>query len=154
MEQTPNSVRSQSVPLNGLRLLLPNTCIAEVVTHQPPEPVDDAPPWLLGTMDWRGERIPVISFEAANDAGNAEPGRGARIVVVNGLSGDDTLPFYAILAAGIPRLLTVDREQLSEDPAPAQELPLALAYVRVEGEPCVIPDQDGIEALLKNQGLG
>ncbi len=154
MEQTLSSVRCQSVPLAGLRIILPNTCIAEVVTYQPLDPIDDGPEWLLGAMDWRGERIPVISFEAANDIGVAEIAKTTRITIINGISGRPGLPFYGIVSSGIPRLLTVDRDGLLKNPEPEQELPLALEYALVGNETCIIPDQDAIEALLLKQELG
>ncbi|NOX75347.1 MAG: chemotaxis protein CheW [Gammaproteobacteria bacterium] len=154
MEQTLSSVRSQSVPLAGLRLLLPNTCIAEVVTLQPLDPVDDAPEWLLGTMDWRGERIPVISFEIANELDAAEITKTTRITIINGISGRPDIPFYGIISSGIPRLLTVDRDSLLKNPKPEQELSLALEYALLDNETCVIPNQDAIETLLLAQELG
>ena len=67
MAQAEEIVRSQIITLNGFNLVLPNTCIAEVINYIEPTPVEDAPEWFLGNILWRGITIPIVSFEEAND---------------------------------------------------------------------------------------
>ena len=59
MSNESTVIHSQLVATQTRNLLLPNTAIAEIVRYTEPQPADDAPDWLLGTMVWRGLRIPV-----------------------------------------------------------------------------------------------
>lgn len=153
MAQAELVVRSQMVPLEGMQLVMPTTCIAEIVSYQAPEPVADAPEWLLGMMDWRGLRIPLISFEAANGAAAAEASKRSRIAVLNGLNGDPELPFYGLLVQGIPRLMVLDETAISAIAEAGELPPLAIEQAQVQEQDVLIPDQDKLEAMLKAQGL-
>ena len=50
------------LPLNGIQLLLPNVCVAEIVPWRRVKVLEDAPDWCLGLLGWRGESIPVVVF--------------------------------------------------------------------------------------------
>lgn len=151
--KTDSVVRTQLVPLREMQMVLPNTCIAEVIPFQPPEPVENSPQWLLGMINWRGITIPVISFEAANGLDFVSDHQQNRIAVLNGISGNTELPFYALVVQGIPRLLTVDRTGISAISKPETKLPMALEQTQLGDENAVIPDQDKIEKMLKKQGI-
>lgn len=146
------TVRSQLIPLADMRLLLPTTCIAEIIDWQVPEPVDDAPVWWLGMLEWRGLRIPLLSFEAANDRPRGEISRRGRIAVLNGIGGDPELPFYALQLQGIPRLTLVDQANIGAVSEPEEPLPLVLEYAMLQEQEVLVPDQDKLEALLKSAG--
>ena len=147
------TVRSQLIPLEGMRLLLPTTCIAEIVDWQVVVPVDDAPEWLLGMLEWRGLRIPLLSFEAANGRPRAAVSRRGRIAVLNGLGGDPELPFYGLQLQGIPRLVQVDQANIGAISKPDESLPLVRDYAMLQEQEVLIPDLDGLEALIKSAGL-
>ncbi len=147
-EETSTVVRAQLIPLTDMNLLLPNTCIAEVIGVAEMNPVKSTPEWFLGMMDWRGVRIPVISFETMNGLPAASPTRNSRVAVLNGIRGDEKLPFYGVLAQGIPRLLALDRSAMSSLKKPAHKLTLASDQVQLGEETAVIPDQKQLETLL------
>jgi len=146
-------VRTQLVPLEGMQLVLPNTCIAEVIDFQQPEAIEDAPDWLLGFVDWRGIRIPIISFEAINGLTAGQHQKSTRIIVLNGISGNDDMCFYGVIAQGIPRLLSVNKETISSISKPETKLPFSIQQTLVDDQPAVIPDQEKIEKALKKQGV-
>ena len=79
-------VASLLVPMQQKNLLVPNVSIAEVVPRSELEQADNAPPWHLGHLHWRGERVPVISFEIANSQVRGQDVRDARIAVFNAVS--------------------------------------------------------------------
>jgi len=153
MAQTDSKIRSQLIPLAGVSLVLPNTCIAEVIGYKEPQPVDGTPDWLLGFLDWRGVRIPLISFEAANGGSLAKADRRSRIVVLNGIGGDEELPFFGLVAQGIPRLMQLDTTIISAIAQPEHTHPLALQHTRVQEQEAIIPDQDKLERMIKQHGL-
>ena len=60
---TPSQdIRGVLIQIEGARLLLPNATIAEVLSYADPEPVENAPDWLLGRIRWRGWQLPLVSF--------------------------------------------------------------------------------------------
>jgi chemosensory pili system protein ChpC len=151
--QTEEKVRSQLIPLNGLPLVVPTTCIAEVVSYQEPDPLEDAPEWLLGLANWRGIQIPLVSFEAGNELPKGELQRRARIIVLNGISGDDELAFFGIVSQDIPRLMLLDANSVSAQAEPPADYPLALEYTLVNGQEALIPDLKQLESMIKDRGI-
>jgi chemosensory pili system protein ChpC len=152
MAQAENIVRSQIITLNGINLVLPNTCIAEVINYTEPTPVEDAPDWYLGNILWRGIAIPIVSFETANEVPSANHSGSVRIAVLNGVSGEEKLPFYGIIIQGIPRLVTLKESDIRQKDHIDQELPLILSQVDMDDMDAVIPDQVKIEDMLTKAG--
>ena len=146
-------VRSQLIALEALRLVLPNTAIAEVIAYTKPELPEDMPEWFLGYVPWRGHRIPVISFEAMIDQPGSNPDKRSRIIVLNSISGDADRPFYGLLATGIPRLMVVDSDNIQNAPEIGTTDSLIMRQVVVDKHAAVIPDQYELEARLKSQKL-
>lgn len=153
MAQMESKVRSQLISLAGLNLVLPTTSIAEVIGYTDPQPSEGGPDWLLGFTEWRGVRIPLISFEAANGGTPAKPDRRSRIVVLNGIGGDEQLPFFGMVVQGIPRLMQLDTTSISAIAPPETTHPLALQHTLVQEQEAVIPNQDKLENMLKQHGI-
>lgn len=143
-------VRSQLIPLDGLYLVLPNTAIAEVISYSKPEAVESDAEWMLGQIIWRGLTIPLISFEAISLEKTVKPGKRSRVIVLNTLSGDESLPFYAILAQGIPRLMSLNESNIHDAPD-IESLPkqYVLRHTIIDGQPVLIPDQEALENAIK-----
>lgn len=147
-EQIPHELRAVLITVAGGRLLLPNVSMAEIITLSDPEPVADAPPWLLGRMRWHGWRVPVLAFGQL--AGIAREGGqpGSKLVVLKALGGNPKLSYFAVVTQGFPRLVKVERERLQPvlDDTP---VPLGVrARVRLNDEPALIPDMGMIEMLV------
>ena len=146
MTQTPNDIRGVLIQVSGARLLLPNATIAEVLSYAQPEPVDDAPEWLLGRIRWRGWRLPLIAF--ARMAGIAEEtgALGNKVLVLKALGGDPKLPYFALLTQGFPRLVTVAQDELMADANDRTDLPSGVqARVLLREDPALLPDLAAVE---------
>ncbi|MCP6726224.1 chemotaxis protein CheW, partial [Klebsiella pneumoniae] len=65
MAETVAEIYSLLVPLSHDRLLVPRSCVAEVIGFQPPSEMTGAPPWYLGVVPWNGRSVPLVSFEGA-----------------------------------------------------------------------------------------
>ncbi len=65
MSQEPKELYSLLIPLKGERLLVPRMCVAEVIAFADAarDRRDDHPDWFLGTIEWNGQRVPVVSFD-------------------------------------------------------------------------------------------
>jgi len=144
----PREIRCVLVPVGNLRLLLPNATVAEVITQTKPEPVADAPQWLLGRIAWRGWRVPLVSFTklAGTEEGDAD--LSVRVAVLKALGGNPKLPFIAVLTQGFPRLITLNAELIipTHD---GSALPSGVrAKVLVRDDVAMIPDLEWIETEL------
>lgn len=145
-------IHSQLITTGQQVLLLPNTAVAEIVHYSAPQPADNAPDWLLGTMEWRGLRLPVISFERAAGDTPGETGAGQRIAVINGVHNDNSLQFYALVIEGNPRLVNVGAESISTS-ADGESARLQLQQVTVNNIAAVIPDLGALEQLITREGV-
>lgn len=146
-------VRSQLIALESLRLVLPNTAIAEVIGYTKLQLPKDSPAWFLGYAVWRGQMIPVVSYERMINQPGAIPGKRSRIIVLNSISADPERPFYGLLSTGIPRLVSLDMDNLQDAPEIGDTDPLILRQVIADKNAAIIPDQYELEARLKSQNL-
>ena len=107
------------VPLQKLNLLLPNACVAEIIPYEPLQRVQETPDWFLGLLGWRGISVPVISFEMLTEeraSFSLISVASASLVVVRTVSGSEELPYFAIVAQALPRLMRLSADQLFETP--------------------------------------
>lgn len=142
-----NTLTGLLLPLSDRCLVLPNVAVAELIGYQACTPLAGQPAWLLGWIDWRSQRLPLLSFEAACGA-QTHIGERARIVVLNAL-GDTPRRFFALLVQGIPRSCKLD-SQLNYVDVPLA--PLELAAVQVGEQVARVPDLPGLEQLLQTAG--
>ncbi len=149
MSDTQADLRGVLIQVTGGRLLLPNACIAEILSVADPEPIEDAPEWLLGRIRWRGWQVPLVAYSTLAGLGQHDPAlRGQRVLVLKALAGDPRMPYFAVLTQGFPRLVTISDSSLVEDP----EAPLGEAVasaVRFQDEEALVPDMDDIERRLQ-----
>jgi chemosensory pili system protein ChpC len=83
MNGITEQIRSLWIPLREVNMLLPHVAIAEVGNFRVPDEQPDTPDWLLGTIDWRGQIIPVISLELlCGDQLPANPVY-SRLIIIN-----------------------------------------------------------------------
>jgi chemosensory pili system protein ChpC len=54
MVERISEIYSLLVPLLDGRLIIPRSCVAEVVGFQTPSDMPGAPPWYLGMFGWSG----------------------------------------------------------------------------------------------------
>lgn len=147
-DELPREIRCVLVPTGDIRMLLPNTTVAEVITRPTHEPVAGAPDWLLGRIAWRGWRVPLVAFTKLAGAGEGDAELIVRVAVLKALGGNPQLPFIAVLTQGFPRLTTLNAELIipTHDGKP---LPAGVkAQVLVRDDVAVIPDLEGIEREL------
>jgi len=139
------------IPLREERLLVPRICVAEVIAFVETQSVigDDVPDWYLGTIDWNGRALPVISFDGTRTEDLPAKRRGrTRIVVFHGITGK-LKGHYGILTQGFPQLVRVNRDVLTLDTErPIPEGRPALCRVRMIHEYPLIPDLERLEEMV------
>jgi chemosensory pili system protein ChpC len=141
-----DELRVLLLPAESGELMLPAAAVAEIVRAGDlalPDP--GSPPWLAGTMEWRGLRVPVARL--------AEPELGLRgrlhAVVCYAPSADPRLPFLAVESAGLPQLARVGAESLApEEGERPTSPPFVLTPLSINGRPAWLMDLDALEASL------
>ena len=144
MSKAKSDIRGVTISVTGGRLLLPNANVAEIITFADPEPVVDAPAWLLGRLRWRGWRLPLVSFSRLAGFADNEGELGAKVAVLRALGGNPRLPYFTLLTQGLPRLTTVSEDALvpaDDGDAP----PGTLGRVLLRDEYSFVPDLLDVE---------
>jgi len=141
-------IRGVLIQIAGARLLLPNATIAEVLSFADPDPVENAPDWLLGRIRWRGWQLPLIAFARLSGIGEEKGGLGSKVIVLKSLGGNAKAPFFALLTQGFPRLVTVSRNALvAEDNA--TPLPAGVrARILLNEDAALLPDLEQVEHMI------
>ena len=145
MSDIAHIIRGVLIQVAQARLLLPNATIAEVLSFAPPEPVADAPDWLLGRIRWRGWQLPLVSFSRFTGIAEEKGGLGSKVIVLKALGGDAKHPFFALLTQGFPRLVTVTEAALGSEGDDASVPEGVLARVRLNEDDALLPDLAALE---------
>lgn len=140
--QQPYELSCVLIPLEGGQLLLPSVCVAEVMPWRRIKVLPDTPPWCLGLLGWRGEAVPVVRLEHIERAAG-DGRRPGRCLVVMNRTDAGALPFYALAAEGLPRLVQLAEADLADpDQQPGEA---AGRLVRLGAETATIPDLSALE---------
>lgn len=135
-----------------LELLIPYALVAEITDVSLPEGSIHLGRSEATMVNWRGQRVPLVSLEAMNGESVPTIGRRVRCAVLYGTDPERALPYYALLLSGVPRSETVERRQI--EPAGPQDNPLWHAVVRIGGRLTAIPDIRVIEERIDQMRLG
>jgi len=118
MLQKIDSVRSLLISIQGGRLLLPTAVVAEITPYKKiistaHKTIGSMPPWLLEVIEWRDQRIPLISLEKILSLPLAPMTTESHVVVLYGLEFIQITPFYAFVSATVPHILSVSENDLT-----------------------------------------
>lgn len=130
------------LPLQGLSLLVPYACVAEIVNLSLRSNVGA----FLGEVDWRGVRIPVLSLERACGREIDIPRGRVRLAVLYGLRDKERLPYYAIVLDGAPRTESIQADLLEE--AKDGQCSLLDMAIGMAGQTHHVPNLEAIEGWL------
>ena len=140
-------VRSVLIPIMGTEMLLPNSAIAEIINYQSPEEVDGAPDWVVGSINWRGRQLMLISVEKLMGLETPSTDVGKRISVLNRVNAEARQEFYAMVTAGIPHLVRLKEGDVQlEDRTSTHDL--VREDVTVQAKAAFIPNMDYLEGMV------
>ncbi|MEJ2326263.1 MAG: chemotaxis protein CheW [Chromatiaceae bacterium] len=142
-------IRGVVLDIGGVELLLPSATVAEVVYCEEPRPHPAAPLWLLGTVPWRDQAVPLVSVRAGGqDPHEVRRGPRARMAVCYSPTPGSDQPYLGILAVGPPRLTVFRGEAMGPGELPAAN-PFVLHALTYMDRPAWIPDIDAIEMAVR-----
>jgi chemosensory pili system protein ChpC len=152
VSEAPDELYGLLVPLTEERLIVPRSCVAEVIAWQAPTAMPDAPPWYLGTVPWNGRAIPVIAFEGTLGR-NIPAGSGrTRIVVFHCLASRLTAGGFGLITQGFPQLVRLNPEVIKPDPTRSfPERSPVLCGIRMVNETPLVPDLEYLEGLIADE---
>lgn len=150
MSETIDEVRCMLIPLREGRLLLPSSCVAEVIGYRTPDVVDNQPKWMQGTVSWHQRNIPVVDFEGLLGRVLIGAGIRQRIAVCYAIGTNPQWPLFGIVAQGIPRLLRVSHEAIQSASGEKAGEKATRMRVTVGGESLIVPDLEFLQANLPN----
>jgi chemosensory pili system protein ChpC len=140
------------VPLADERLIVPRSCVAEVVAWQEPAPMAGAPSWYIGTVGWSGRTVPVISFEGTLGRAIPEASGRTRIVVLHCLGSRLAAGAFGILTQGFPQLVRLNPDVVKPDPTRSfPDRSPVLCGLRMVNEAPLIPDLEYLETLISEE---
>jgi chemosensory pili system protein ChpC len=143
-------IRGLIITVTNGRLLLPNANVTEIITFSDPEPIENAPRWLLGRTRWRGWRVPLVSFSMLAGLAAKEAGVKPKVTVLKALGGNPKMPYLAVVAQGFPRLTTVSSDTLVSIDVDETRAPGVAHTVLVRDDQAFVPDLIGIERLISD----
>lgn len=143
------NVHSLLLPIESSSVLLPNAAVAEVLPYVGPEPVPNSEKWLLGKLDWRGCKVPLVSLEVVMGEKHQENADDARVAILYSLNGTKNNPFIAIVLQGLPRLFQASHASVNPHELNSALPQAVLSYAKVKDQQVIIPDLDKLESLVK-----
>lgn len=138
----PAEVACLILPMAGQTLLAPSETVAEIILFRQPIQLANTPTWLLGEIEWRNQRVPVISYEVLN-GGELSAATYSRVAIFNNTGVSDQLTFFAMPTQGAPSLSRINKDMIERSSADAK--PFDLLPVTINKEEFVIPDVMAIE---------
>lgn len=154
MSSETEELYSLLIPLAEDRLIVPRACVAEVVRFTAPDQEAGAHDWMLGSVNWNGRQLPVVSFEGT--LGKDVPaitGR-TRIVVFYASTGQLKTGHFGVLTQGFPQLVRVNQDVLALHTTEGwpNDAPV-LCRVKMINEFPLIPNLETLEAMLARESL-
>ncbi len=148
-------IYSLLVPLSQHRLLVPRANVTEVTGFRECTALPDKPSWLLGTIEWEKETIPLVSFEGASGGDVPQTEGRTRIVLLRTLT--DVLPgkCFGVVTQGFPQLVRVNAMVLEYDDTSTWPDPgPVLCQVKMVNQRPLVPDIEQLEHMIADALVG
>jgi chemosensory pili system protein ChpC len=152
MSERIAEVYSLLIPLADARLLVPRSCVAEVIGYQTATPMDGAPAWYLGLVNWNARSLPLVSFEGACGLPIPPAGGRSRIVVFHALGARVEAGYLAIVSQGFPQLVRVSTDVVRPDNTRSfPDRSPVVCQVRMLNETPLVPDLEQLERMVADE---
>ena len=154
MTAEADELYSLLVPLADERLIVPRACVAEVVRYSAPEQEAGAHNWMLGSVNWNGRALPVVSIEGTLGKDVPAATGRTRIVVFIASTAQLKKGYCVAYTQWFPPLVRVNRDGLQLDSTEGwpKDAPV-LCRVKMINEYPLIPDLERLEAMLARESL-
>jgi len=111
-----DQIKCITLKINGDELLMPNASVAEIVPIKNIINVVNKPPWMLGYLDWRGNSVPLVSFEALGGVRMPSLASGTvKAAVLFSIGEDKAIPYISILMQDAAAIVNVKEDDMISD---------------------------------------
>lgn len=142
------------LPLQDEALLLPKAAVLEVRGMDAVSLEANGPEWLLGTVDWRSQSLPVISIEALTGRSLPVRTRRSRLVAINSFGTHLENGLFMVVIQGYPHLTALVPHIFQRLPERPQDEGVVLSRAQVANLEVIIPDLEEIERRLSEALAG
>lgn len=101
--------------ISKMEIIVPYAMVAEITEVMLPEGGTHLGRLDATMVDWRGQRIPLVSLEAMLNEPLPTIGQRVRCAVLYGTNPDIALPYYAVLLSGVPRSEEINAQSFSNE---------------------------------------
>jgi chemosensory pili system protein ChpC len=148
------TIHCMLAPTEEDTLLLPTSVLAEVVDYEQPSPMAEAPPWLIGQIEWEKRQVPVFSFFALINGGDpGEVSSRSKIMVIKSLSESGRVPYLGVLLSDLPRMTTIEESDIEQTGDKNKSLGV-FRRIRLEEQDAIVPDLDRLTHLITHATYG
>lgn len=142
-------IYSLLVPLAQNRLLIPRANVAEVTGFRECTALPSKPSWLLGTIKWENEIVPLVSFEGASGGEVPQTEGRTRIVLLRTLTDALKSKCFGVVTQGFPQLVRVNAMVLEFDDSSSWPDPgPVLCQVKMVNQRPLVPDIEQLEQMI------
>ena len=154
MSSETEELYSLLIPLTEDRLIVPRACVAEVVRFTAPEQEAGAHDWMLGSVNWNGRPLPVVSFEGALGKDVPATTGRTRIVVFYASTGQLKTGYFGVLTQGFPQLVRVNKDVLDLHTTEGwpKDAPV-LCRLKMINEFPLIPNMEKLEEMILEESV-
>ena len=154
MADAAQILKCMILTLKKENVLVPSAVVAEIVSVENIEALPDSPAWLIGKFKWRGDDVPLVSFEVASGHDVQPNRRSTQVAVLHILNSETSLeePYVGLMISGVPHLTGFSAKQIKADENASTDHPMVAQRVRVNGVSMGILDIDAMETMLVASG--
>jgi chemosensory pili system protein ChpC len=132
-------------------VIVPNSLVAEIISVKDINEIESTPTWFLGNMSWRGEDVPLLSFESAGGGEAPKVNLNTQAVVLYAVGKDGDVietPYLGLVMSGVPHVSRFSREQITTDIEAQEDHPMIAQKVRINGASVSILDVDAMVEMV------
>jgi len=142
------------IPVDPETLLLPTSTMAEVIDFTEPAPMEAAPGWLLGQVEWESRQVPVFSFsDLINGTDIGTIPSKSKIMILKSLSNSARVPYLGLLLGDLPKPVVIKESNLLETGDEKKSLGV-YSRITVDEQDAIIPDLDRLTHLVTHATFG
>ena len=111
-----SQIQCVTLKINEDELLMPKASLAEIIAIKNIINVANKPIWMLGYLDWHGNSVPLVSFEAMGGVRMPSLASGnVKAAVLYSISEDEDFPYVAILMQDSPGMININESDVVID---------------------------------------
>jgi len=145
VQKQSKEIRSILLPLINGTLLLPHSSMVEMLPEREALPVKGMPSWVLGELEWSGEKIPLLALEGLFKLESNENVKRTRVIIISCLSENYKYKYLAIRATGVPTLVQLAADNFAVEENAVDKASFVQFKAQFKGQTVIVPDMQGLE---------